>query len=283
MSKGPVALDLARVPVSDAGTRSTNCDLAAGGCVNSMGDLVDTVMRYRVRGSSSVLVEIDADTCGVEEVSRTTEGVLEAGQRLGSALGGVRDAAQAALSTLSPETVEMEFGIKLAGRGGSADREDQRRGSLHDEAVATTTACPGRLGRHGRAQIVPVGGYVDAELEDRSWPRAYVTWQHRYRFRFPSTCLRADRGGRQNRSGTEMPCSPRPAGRLTTAYGSWPILRPRRTGGRRFRGCAQPGRSGSRHRQSPRLANKIRNFMPEIDLAVADSSVDVAVDGHVAG
>ena len=42
--------------------------------------------------------------------------------RLESALGGVRDAAQATLDTLSklsPETVEVEFGIKLAGEAGA--------------------------------------------------------------------------------------------------------------------------------------------------------------------
>ncbi len=79
-------------------------------------------MRYQVGDGSSVLVEVDEDTYGVEAVSRTSEGVLEAGQRLESVLAGVRDAAQAALdamSKLSPETVEVEFGIKLAGEAGA--------------------------------------------------------------------------------------------------------------------------------------------------------------------
>ncbi len=83
---------------------------------------MDTVVRYQVGDGSSVLVEVDEDTYGVEEVSRTSQGVLEAGQRLESALGSVRDAAQAVLDTLSrlsPETVEVEFGIKLAGELGA--------------------------------------------------------------------------------------------------------------------------------------------------------------------
>jgi hypothetical protein len=83
---------------------------------------MDTVMRYRVGDGASVLVEVDEDTYGVEAVSRTSEGVLEAGQRLESALGSVLDAAQAALdamSKLSPEMVEVEFGIKLAGEAGA--------------------------------------------------------------------------------------------------------------------------------------------------------------------
>jgi hypothetical protein len=83
---------------------------------------MDTVMRYEVGDGSTVLVEVDEDTYGVEEVSRTANGVLEAGQRLESALGSVRDAAKSALDAmkqLSPETVEVEFGIKLAGEAGA--------------------------------------------------------------------------------------------------------------------------------------------------------------------
>ena len=83
---------------------------------------MDTVVRYQVGDGSSVLVEVDEDTYGVEAVSRTSEGVLKAGQSLESALGSVREAAQAALdamSKLSPETVEVEFGIKLAGEAGA--------------------------------------------------------------------------------------------------------------------------------------------------------------------
>ena len=76
-----------------------------------VGVLVDTVMRYQVGDGSSVLVEVDEDTYGVEAVSRTSGGVLEAGQRLEAALD--------AMSKLSPETVEVEFGIKLAGEAGA--------------------------------------------------------------------------------------------------------------------------------------------------------------------
>jgi hypothetical protein len=46
-------------------------------------------------------------------------GVVEAGQRLGSFLPSVHDAAQATLDTLtklSLEMVEVKFGLKLAGR-----------------------------------------------------------------------------------------------------------------------------------------------------------------------
>ena len=95
---------------------------ATGGGFDPVGAVMDTVVRYQVGHGSSVLVELDEDTYGVEAVSRTSDGVLEAGQRLESALVGVRDAAQATLDTLtklSPETVEVEFGIKLAGEAGA--------------------------------------------------------------------------------------------------------------------------------------------------------------------
>jgi len=83
---------------------------------------MDAVMRYQVGEASSVLVEVDEDTYGVEAVSRLPDGVLEAGQRLESALGSVRDAAKATLREmrkLSPDAVEVEFGIKLAGEAGA--------------------------------------------------------------------------------------------------------------------------------------------------------------------
>ena len=84
--------------------------------------MADTVVRYQVGDDSSVLVEVDEDAYGVERVSRTSDGVVEAGQRLESALAGVRKAAQATLDTLTelaPETLELEFGIKLTGEAGA--------------------------------------------------------------------------------------------------------------------------------------------------------------------
>lgn len=90
--------------------------------MSRVGAVMDTVVRYQVGAISSVLVEVDEDTYGVEAVSHASDGVVEAGQRLESALASVRDAAQVTLDTLtklSPETVEVEFGIKLAGEAGA--------------------------------------------------------------------------------------------------------------------------------------------------------------------
>ncbi|MFF0110722.1 CU044_2847 family protein [Streptomyces hirsutus] len=74
------------------------------------------VVRVEVGTDSSVLVEMDEDTFGMERVSRLSDGVREAGYRVEDALSGVRGVALAALETLkelSPEGVEVEFGIKL--------------------------------------------------------------------------------------------------------------------------------------------------------------------------
>ena len=98
-------------------------------------------MRYQVGDGSSVLVEVDEDTYGVEAVSRTSEGVLEAGQRLESALGSVRDAAQAALDTHEQAVAgDGGGGVRDQARrgGGGVDREDERRGPLHGEAVVVS-------------------------------------------------------------------------------------------------------------------------------------------------
>ena len=109
-------------------------------------------MRYQVGEGSSVLVEVDEDTYGVEAVSRTSEGVLEAGQRLESALASVRDAAQAALdamSKLSPETVEVEFGIKLAGEAGALIAKTSAEGHFTVKAVVVS----GPVTRRNEARV----------------------------------------------------------------------------------------------------------------------------------
>ncbi len=80
------------------------------------------VVRFQVGDDSSVLIEVDEDAFGVERVSRGPDGVVEAGRRLTEALGSVRDAAQASidvLHTLSPDGLELQFGVKLAGEAGA--------------------------------------------------------------------------------------------------------------------------------------------------------------------
>lgn len=78
------------------------------------------VLRYEV-GSGSVLVEADDDSFGVEHPFRNEQGIVEAGRRLEDALSSIRAVAKAAvdaLEELTPDQVEVRFGIKLAGEAG---------------------------------------------------------------------------------------------------------------------------------------------------------------------
>jgi hypothetical protein len=80
------------------------------------------VVRFELDDESGILVEVDDDAPGLARVSRSQDGVLAAGKRLTDALDGVREAAEASmrvLSRLSPETLELEFGVKLSGEAGA--------------------------------------------------------------------------------------------------------------------------------------------------------------------
>jgi Trypsin-co-occurring domain 1 len=83
---------------------------------------VSEVVRFHLDEGSAVLVEVDDDTFGVERVARGQDGVVEAGRRLTDALSSVRDAARATvdvLEALSPDGLEVEFGVKFAGEAGA--------------------------------------------------------------------------------------------------------------------------------------------------------------------
>jgi hypothetical protein len=88
----------------------------------SRGTTMTEAVRFQLEDGSTVLVEAADDDFGVERVSRATDGVVEATERLEQALGSVRDAAKAsieALRTLSPQKVELEFGVKLNAEAGA--------------------------------------------------------------------------------------------------------------------------------------------------------------------
>lgn len=79
------------------------------------------VLRYEV-GSGTVLVETANDSYGVDHPARNEQGILDTGRRLEDALASVRPAARAALEAmaeLTPEQIEIEFGVKLAGDAGA--------------------------------------------------------------------------------------------------------------------------------------------------------------------
>ena len=79
------------------------------------------VLRYEA-GSGSVLVEVEDGSYGVDHPARNEQGILDVGRRLEDAIASVRPAALAALESmaeLTPEHMEIEFGIKLAGDAGA--------------------------------------------------------------------------------------------------------------------------------------------------------------------
>ncbi|MGB6165007.1 MAG: CU044_2847 family protein [Pseudonocardiaceae bacterium] len=80
------------------------------------------MVRFDLAEGSTVLVEVDEASLGIERVSRGRDGVVEASRRLTEALGSVRDAARESmdvLQTLSPDRIELEFGVKLSGEAGA--------------------------------------------------------------------------------------------------------------------------------------------------------------------
>ena len=80
------------------------------------------IVRFDVGEDSCVLVETADDTFGMEQVARGEDGVVQASRRLEDALTSVRDAARASLEVLrhlSPDEIEVEFGIKLAAEAGA--------------------------------------------------------------------------------------------------------------------------------------------------------------------
>lgn len=82
---------------------------------------MNEVVRYEV-GSGTVLVEVDANSYGVDHPARNEQGIVNAGRRLEDALASIRPAAAAAveaLRELAPDHMEIQFGVKLAGEAGA--------------------------------------------------------------------------------------------------------------------------------------------------------------------
>jgi hypothetical protein len=79
-------------------------------------------VRFQLDDGSAVLFELNEDASGITRVNRLTDGVIEASQQLEEALGSVRHAAKAsldALRSLSPEKLELQFGVKLTAEAGA--------------------------------------------------------------------------------------------------------------------------------------------------------------------
>ncbi|MBB5121033.1 hypothetical protein AF335_20200 [Streptomyces eurocidicus] len=82
-----------------------------------MSDLV----RFEAPDGSSMIVEIEENTPGLENVARDDDGLLTAGRRLDQILSGSRPAIEALLGLLrqlAPDEYDIEFGIKLNAEAG---------------------------------------------------------------------------------------------------------------------------------------------------------------------
>ncbi|MFP3961403.1 CU044_2847 family protein [Actinomadura fulvescens] len=88
------------------------------------GCALDELVRWQT-DQGPVLVEVDAREPGFQSVSRPDHGfAFDAAQRLESALGHVRGAAESALRALrdgrlDPDMIELEFGVKLNASAGA--------------------------------------------------------------------------------------------------------------------------------------------------------------------
>jgi hypothetical protein len=82
---------------------------------------MDELVRFET-SESSVLVEVEAQTYGIERVGRGADGIQDAVVSMGHALEGIADAARSAteaLRELAPDKLELEFGVKLTAEAGA--------------------------------------------------------------------------------------------------------------------------------------------------------------------
>lgn len=79
------------------------------------------LLRFQGPQGTSLVVEVDDDSPGIELVSRTEEGIAEAAQRVDEALAASRPTLESVLESLrqlKPEQIEVSFGIKLNAEAG---------------------------------------------------------------------------------------------------------------------------------------------------------------------
>lgn len=109
------------------------------------------VLRYQV-GSGTVLVEADDNSYGVDHPARNEQGIQDVGRRLEDALASIRPAALAALEAmaeLTPEQLEIEFGVKLAGDAGALIA----KGTSDAHFVLRMSWTPGAAALHGEETL----------------------------------------------------------------------------------------------------------------------------------
>jgi hypothetical protein len=105
---------------------------------------MDGLTEFRTEDGAVVVVEAVDDESGARPVSRG-DGPARAARTFEGALGGVRAAAESALrvfrdGSLRPDSVELEFGVKLSAEAGAVIN----KGSAEGHLVVKLSWSPGR-------------------------------------------------------------------------------------------------------------------------------------------
>ncbi|MYV56448.1 CU044_2847 family protein, partial [Streptomyces sp. SID3212] len=92
------------------------------------------LMEFTTDSGARVMVEVDRDAPGARPVSRGNS-LAQAGRTFDEALVGIRAAAESALAVfrdgpLKPDSVELEFGVKLMAEAGAVIAKSSAEGHL---------------------------------------------------------------------------------------------------------------------------------------------------------
>ncbi|MFJ1597528.1 CU044_2847 family protein [Streptomyces sp. NPDC088261] len=92
------------------------------------------LMEFTTDSGARVMVEVDRDAPGARPVSRGNS-LAQAGRTFDEALTGIRAAAESALAVfrdgpLNPDSVELEFGVKLMAEAGAVIAKSSAEGHL---------------------------------------------------------------------------------------------------------------------------------------------------------
>jgi hypothetical protein len=107
---------------------------------------MDGLMEFKTEDGALVVVESVDDESGARLVSRG-EGPARAARTFEGALDGVRAAAESALrvfrdGSLRPDSVELEFGVKLSAEAGAVIAKGSSEGHLVVKLTWSPSAAP---------------------------------------------------------------------------------------------------------------------------------------------
>ncbi len=107
-------------------------------------------MQFTTDSGANVVVAVDDDEPGVRLAARRDGSLVRAGQTFDDALEGIHTAAESALrifrdGRLKPDTVEIEFGVRLTAEAGAVIAKSTLEGHL----VVKLSWRPGTTGSTG--------------------------------------------------------------------------------------------------------------------------------------